>query len=104
MSDLNTLTKATEIAEIIEDQDNDNEDNLSDDEITEQYNDAVAEGYFPSETQLTEWKTKYPEANFRGLNFPGMYVIYKSLNLAEYKNIQNTRVEKEKLYDLHNRI
>ncbi len=96
MSDTNVIAKAEEIATIIDDTSDEQPDELTDSEIEEQYNDAVEEGYFPSESQLAEWKAKYPGANFRGLNFPGMYVIYKSLNMAEYKDIQNTRVAKEK--------
>lgn len=93
MSDVDTLEKASEIAEIIDEPTN---NELTEEEIIEQYNEAVAEGYFPTDEQLAAWKEQYPEANFRGLNFPGMYVIYKSLNLAEYKNFQNTKVAKEK--------
>lgn len=88
----NQLTDAVVVDELMEDSDIDDSDEAAIDE----YNEAVAEGYFPTEVQLNEWKVKYPEANFRGLNFPGMYVIYKSLNLAEYKKIQTDRAAKEK--------
>ena len=89
MSDQEKIAEANELANVL------STDSEGDSVNTDDAEADVYPNLFPSEVEILEWKSKHPHANFRGLSFPGLYVVYKSFTSKEYQEVQKQRITKE---------